>query len=86
MIFGWIPGVGIFFGWGTYGVLHLVMQCVETIANFPGAEATFQGVQGWMLILWYGGWIYFLWRQKYVDDCDTRGASKLRERVGEDES
>lgn len=67
VIFGWIPGLGALMGWVTYALLHILVVITETIARFPGANASFIGVRGWGVIIWYVGCLlFFLWQQRVV--------------------
>jgi competence protein ComEC len=63
VIFGWIPGIGAFIGWITYGILHSLVVLTEIIARFPGADASYTGVHWWGVFAWYGFCLtFFLWQ------------------------
>ncbi len=67
VIFGWIPGVGALFGWVTYSVLHGLIAIAETITRIPGATASYGHVNWWVVVVWYGGCLSFLfWQHRVV--------------------
>lgn len=67
VIFGWIPGLGALIGWMTYAALHTLVVIAEMVASFPGANASYTGIRGWSVIIWYVSCLlFFLWQQRVV--------------------
>ena len=76
VIFGWIPGLGALMGWVTYATLHTLVIITEMIARLPGADASYTGIRGWSVIIWYVSCLlFFLWQQRVVRGSQEYGSA-----------